>query len=254
VLFYINNFTGEILAGEIFKKKREESGLNINEIAELLKIKADYLASIENDLFEKLPVEVYTKGYIRCYAKYLGVDPEPVMQYYTEHLSHPKATTIMPIASSRKRTSKIFYIIPAAIVVTAAFFIHQQMSRQVLSYKPPAVPAVVPKEEKAETAINNYSVLNNYSAVKEKKEVVPEKKGHYLDITAHENTWIYIKFEDSKAEEMFLYPNESIKLDFSEKVHLRIGNAGGIKINLDGKDMGVLGTKGQVVNLTLPAE
>ena len=242
------------MAGEIFKKKREESGLNIKEIAELLKIKADYLSSIENDLFEKLPVEVYTKGYIRCYAKYLGVDPEPVMQYYSDHLSHPKATTIMPVASSRKRTSKIFYLVPAAIVIIAAFFIYQQMLQQTPApaYKPQASPGTVPKEKGPERAINNYSVLNNYSAVEEIRKVVPERKGHYLDITAHENTWIYIKFEDGKAEEMFLHPKESKKLEFSGKAYLRIGNAGGIKINLDGKDMGVPGDKGQVLNLTLP--
>lgn len=242
------------MAGEIFKKKREESGLDIKEISELLKIKRDYLNSIENDLFDKLPVEVYTKGYIRCYAKYLGIDPEPIMQYYSEHLSHPKATTIMPIASSRKRTSKIFYLIPAAIVVIAALFIYQQMSQHASSYKPPKDTGMVQKEKKVEAGINNYSVLTNYSAVKETKKVVPAKKGHYLDITAHENTWMYIKFEDGKTEEIFLHPNESKKLEFPRKIYLRIGNAGGIKINLDGKDMGVLGDQAQVVDLTLPVE
>ncbi|OGW32602.1 MAG: hypothetical protein A2X59_11695 [Nitrospirae bacterium GWC2_42_7] len=257
------------MAGEIFKKKREASGLDIKEISELLKIKADYLTSIEDDLFDKLPVEVYTKGYIRCYAKYLNIDPEPIMQYYSEHLSRPKATTIMPIASSRKRISKIFYLIPAAIVVIASFFIYQQISQHTSSYKPPVLSPVIPEEKKPETGINNYSVVNEIMpvvketktavdetkpAVKETKQVVPGSKGHSLDITASENTWILIKYENGKTEEIFLHPNESDKLEFPGKVYLRIGNAGGIRINLDGKDMGVLGDQAQVVDLTLPAE
>ena len=42
------------MAGEIFKKKREELGLSIKEISELLTLNSDFLVSIENDLFEKI--------------------------------------------------------------------------------------------------------------------------------------------------------------------------------------------------------
>lgn len=242
------------MAGEIFKKKREELDLDIKEISELLRIKSDYLTSIEDDLFDNLPVEVYTKGYIRCYAKYLDIDPEPIMQYYSDHLSHPTASTIIPIASSRKKISKIFYLIPAAIVVIAAFFIYQQMSQYAFSYKPQNNSVIVTEEKKVENGINNYSVQNDHSVEKETEQVVPEEKRHYLDIVAHENTWIDITFEDGKSEEIFLYPDQSNKLEFSGKVYLKIGNAGGIRINFDGKDIGVLGDQKQVVDLTLPFE
>ncbi|MDP2157580.1 MAG: helix-turn-helix domain-containing protein, partial [Nitrospirota bacterium] len=67
------------MAGELLKRRREELGLDLRKTADLLKIKEDYLASIEENLFEKLPVAVYTIGYIRCYATYLHIDPEPII-------------------------------------------------------------------------------------------------------------------------------------------------------------------------------
>ena len=75
--------------GEILKKKREELGYNLKEIAKTLKIRSDYLKAIEEGTFEKLPVEVYTKGYIREYAKFLKTDPEIVIKAYIEKISPP---------------------------------------------------------------------------------------------------------------------------------------------------------------------
>jgi cytoskeletal protein RodZ len=70
------------VAGEILKKAREESGADINEVSDALKIRPEYLSAIENDSFDQLPVAVYTIGYIRCYAKYLcGVEAEPVNRF-----------------------------------------------------------------------------------------------------------------------------------------------------------------------------
>ncbi|PIV65464.1 MAG: hypothetical protein COS10_11215, partial [Nitrospirae bacterium CG01_land_8_20_14_3_00_44_22] len=46
------------MPGEILKKKREELGYNLKEIAHTLRIRFDYLKAIEEGTFEKLPVEV----------------------------------------------------------------------------------------------------------------------------------------------------------------------------------------------------
>ena len=86
---YVIFFREEKVPGEILKKKREELGYNLKEIAKTLKIRSDYLKAIEEGTFEKLPVEVYTKGYIREYAKFLKTDPEVVIKAYIEKLSPP---------------------------------------------------------------------------------------------------------------------------------------------------------------------
>ena len=72
------------MPGEILKKSVKNWGITSKEIAETLRIRSDYLKAIEEGTFEKLPVEVYTKGYIREYAKFLKTDPEIVIKAYIE--------------------------------------------------------------------------------------------------------------------------------------------------------------------------
>ncbi|MBF0329560.1 MAG: DUF4115 domain-containing protein [Nitrospirae bacterium] len=69
-----------------FKDKRETLGLSIAEVSKLTRIKTSYLASIEAADFDKLPVEVYSKGYIREYAKFLDIPADTVISKYDDYL------------------------------------------------------------------------------------------------------------------------------------------------------------------------
>ena len=236
------------MAGEILKKRREELGLDIHEMADLLKIKTDYLRAIENDSFEKLPVPVYTMGYIRCYAGYLSVDADPLIQYYTKHVSQPESATIIPVGFSQKKSPKIFYIIPLVLATAVFIFFYRQRTQPVTpAHAPGAVvsktpaPAVpdVPVQKPAAPADISPSVL---------------VKNHSLAITASAKTWLSVKFSDGKTEELLLQPGESRNWEFPEKAYLKIGNAGGIRLKLDGRDIGVPGSPGQVMTVALPGQ
>ena len=75
---------------QLLKKRRLELGKNINEAAEITRIKESYLKAIEEEDFSKLPIEVYTKGYIREYAKFLGVYAEDIITKYDRYLDEKK--------------------------------------------------------------------------------------------------------------------------------------------------------------------
>ncbi len=68
------------------KKLREDNSRDIKEIAAATRIKESYLKSIENEQYEKLPIEVYARGYIKVYAKYLGVPIETALEPYEKYL------------------------------------------------------------------------------------------------------------------------------------------------------------------------
>jgi cytoskeletal protein RodZ len=70
----------------VMKKLREDHSLDIKEIAAATRIKESYLKSIENEQYEKLPIEVYARGYIKVYAKYLGVPFETALEPYEKYL------------------------------------------------------------------------------------------------------------------------------------------------------------------------
>jgi len=68
--------------GERLKKARKAQGLSIDDIKNKSKIKKSYLEALENDNYKKLPGEVYTKVYIRGYAKIVGLEPQELLAEY----------------------------------------------------------------------------------------------------------------------------------------------------------------------------
>jgi cytoskeleton protein RodZ len=61
---------------------REQRGFTVEDVAEKLRLRPTLLADIENDNYSQLPHSVFVKGYLRAYAKLLGVDPKPFISSY----------------------------------------------------------------------------------------------------------------------------------------------------------------------------
>jgi cytoskeleton protein RodZ len=75
-----------------------------------------------------------------------------------------------------------------------------------------------------------------------------------LTIEATDQTWLKIAVDDDRPYEILLKPGEKIYREASEKFTIDIGNAGGVNILFQGKSLGVLGKRGDVIHLTLPEE
>ena len=82
-----------------------------------------------------------------------------------------------------------------------------------------------------------------------------DKKGglHTLELIASDTSWIFVRIDDKESKEIMLKPGERIKMDAKNNFSLTIGNAGGTKLILDGKDLGYIGDKDQVVKIKLPS-
>ena len=84
----------------------------------------------------------------------------------------------------------------------------------------------------------------------EKKE--PAVIEHTLDAVFTEETWLRILIDDQVKHEYLFKPGDSITWRAKKGFKLRIGNAGGLKLILNGKPLPSPGLHGQVKNLTLP--
>jgi cytoskeleton protein RodZ len=76
---------------KFLKERRTELGKELRGIAEITRIKGAYLKSIEEEEFDKLPVEVYTRGYIKEYAEFLGIPSDVALEPYEKYLQDKKA-------------------------------------------------------------------------------------------------------------------------------------------------------------------
>lgn len=68
--------------GEKLKQVREKANVSLNEIAKNTKIRKFYLEMLEEGRFDKLPPDVYVKGFLNSYAEYLGIESADVMKLY----------------------------------------------------------------------------------------------------------------------------------------------------------------------------
>ena len=110
--------------GEILHNKRKEIGLSLDEITEKLNLDSNLIKLLENNDYEKFKVETYLKGYLRAYAKLLGIDGDRIIKLYKE--SNPeKEPEILPDVkpknqkNSGDRSVKLFsYILGLTIALS----------------------------------------------------------------------------------------------------------------------------------------
>src|SRR5215204_2952384 len=68
--------------GEKLRQAREERGISVSEVAEQTRISSLYLKSIEDDNYKPLPGGIFNKGFVKAYAKYVGIDEQEALQDY----------------------------------------------------------------------------------------------------------------------------------------------------------------------------
>jgi DnaJ-class molecular chaperone len=69
---------------------REEMGIDLKAVSQETKISTRVLEWIEDEVGEKLPAQVYLKGFLRSYAQCLGLEPQKVIEDYLKFLGPPK--------------------------------------------------------------------------------------------------------------------------------------------------------------------
>lgn len=82
--------------GELLRDEREKNRLSIEDLAEMTKIRAEYLVALEDNRFTDLPASTFVKGYIRTYAKIFGFDHEPLMALLRCDYKESAVGTLVP--------------------------------------------------------------------------------------------------------------------------------------------------------------
>lgn len=96
--------TIRVEAGTILKQKREELGLSKKQVADRLRLRLVLIEQIENNQFEPDQVATFTRGYLRSYAKIVGVDETIVLAALDEiHGTQPQEQTMKSFSRKTNR-------------------------------------------------------------------------------------------------------------------------------------------------------
>ncbi|HSB32914.1 MAG TPA: helix-turn-helix domain-containing protein, partial [Nitrospirota bacterium] len=75
--------------GKYLHDAREARGIDLRDAAQQTRISLQYLRALEEENFEKLPGDVFVRGFLKNYARFLRLDETEVMKQYAEMVQKP---------------------------------------------------------------------------------------------------------------------------------------------------------------------
>lgn len=110
--------------GEKLRKLRSDFRMSLGEVSKATKIQVKYLELLENGEYEKLPADVYVRGFLRSYARYLSIDEQSLINVY-ERERHIQTNLNSNTPSKKTYTAHIslasLVVTPRAIVMSLLF-------------------------------------------------------------------------------------------------------------------------------------
>jgi hypothetical protein len=243
--------------GTILRSARERQGRDLAQIAEGLCITQRYLRAIEDDDLSSLPGTFFYRSFVKQYAATLGV-PDKLLQPGMDLLAQAKEEPLLPgqaatsaairipdpivQASNRdyftdRRLGVPVALLGAVILACSGFYTWWNRPVQTEVKVQPAPASASP----VTPAIA--SVDTTPAAATPVANDVP---GVVLSLAATERTWLSITSGGKEVFSGVLQPGESKTLTGLEVARMKVGNAGGIEIQWNGKPVGPIGTSGQV--------
>jgi len=132
--------------GAFLKTEREKKGYTLEQMVSETRLRQYFLEAIENENWDILPAPVFVKGFIRSYARVLGLDEEDIVNQY-DRVEELKETLPQPLTKPiRSRSTPIIILILALAAIAAIIIFWRSFKTQNVT---PEAPDHVP-----ETSIN----------------------------------------------------------------------------------------------------
>ena len=153
--------------GAMLKARREKLGLSQQDIADKLFLKSKQINDLENDVIDEKSSVTFTKGYVRNYAKQLGMNSHEVIEAFERYHNQTSVPSSEKLQSFSKRVAKqthddrwmmVTYVILLLIIAGVVMWWYQQPNDEAVS-DVPLTEAV--KREAANTPITSEGGASN---------------------------------------------------------------------------------------------
>jgi len=234
--------------GAYLSSAREAMGLELHDAAQQTRISIHYLTALEREDFSKLPGEVFVKGFLKNYARFLNLPESEVLKKYGElRTTAPVAAPagavspepIAPVCEPKKREETPLepVIWGAVIFIALLIFLFTAAPKK---QQPTSEPQTAAAPAGAQPATPSVPAGK------------PEKL--YLEITALEDVWLLVRTDSSPQKKAVLKKGENVTWSADERFLLSYGSVGAARLVLNGRELTVNGPKSAVVrDLTITA-
>ncbi|HVE71199.1 MAG TPA: helix-turn-helix domain-containing protein [Thermoanaerobaculia bacterium] len=245
--------------GEELRREREIRGISLKEISDATKISKRFLDAIERNDHRTLPAPVFTRGFVREYARYVGLNAEEMVNRYNfaaandDRIEKPPAVAKYPQTPPRDISPRpapkrgippvlsridrgvIFALIIAAALAGVAYWAIQNKRQEreradatavpVTTRRAPIVPAATPAPA-----------------------TQPDDSKLRLTLEVTANSWVTLEADGSTVLNTEVMAGDKRDFEATDEFKFRtIGNAAGVSLVLNGARVPALGEDGEVV-------
>lgn len=231
--------------GTWLRRQREAREISLRDIAERTKIGIRYLEALEEDRLDILPAPVFTKGFLREYARYIGLSPDEAVNHYLSYLGthggqeagDPKEQVrVRPRQASSGRWTFVFFLVVTALLLALLVLFSRQVEKRraapdSLEERPPiAAPpaATAPPPPPSAPAAQQTAPL----------EVNLEFTGE---------CWVERSIDGARRIAENRIEGESLRIEAKNSVVLTLGNAGAVQIQVNGRPLSLAQKEGEIV-------
>lgn len=280
--------SGDIEIGATLRKARQDSGATLEDVEQETKIRKRYLEALEREDYDQLPNAVYARGFLKTYANYLGLDGDELSRELKERWetvqerqlreSLPKESRLERrprIRSGRAgaagmtfgRRSRISPVAVLGLVLALALLAAAvgglywvgQSSRGTGGEQPPERRAGEPPGDGRErqsgsgvapgggtTAADGGTVVGGPTTVEAPSAGVIR----LTVLIEREPAWLSVRADGNLLYEQIAQPGYSQVFEAGERITVWTGNAGAVRLEVNGQDYGALGAPGEVKRRT----
>jgi cytoskeletal protein RodZ len=243
--------------GSWLRQQREIRNISLREISDNTKIGLRYLEALEEDRFELLPASIFANGFLREYAKYVGLDPDEVVNFYLTAEQRHRAergvddvSGVMPlpnsgpIHSARGMRIEWLVIVGAGVlllllVAAVVWFVRQHRA------SPPPEPQV----EATPSTLAPVAPPAPLPTVAAPAAPAPTGPAGALVVTLSftAECWVEAVVDGDRHVSELRVQGESMRIDAHDSVVLTLGNASAVRGEVNGRPLRLGTAQGQVL-------
>ena len=257
--------------GAELRKRRELLSLHLGEVERNTHVKAHYLEALEKGAMDDLPSTVQTRGMLSNYATFLDLDVDVLLLRYADALQtrhrekNPQRTIRKPgepivanIPSIRNFIAgdMVFGVGMAVLLIGFSIWgINRVMMIQSTRDVQPTAPSIsdVLLASPDPSSITPTATLSPVESFVEATVtiVIPTQNLNVnvqLNLVAVERTYMRVIVDGEEVFNGRVVPGTAYPFEAEEQIEVRVGSGAAIRIVYNGRDLGLLGGLGQVIN------
>jgi hypothetical protein len=255
--------------GERFRQARLDRHATLQDAQRETRIHRRFLDALENEDVAILPAPVYTRGFIRTYSDYLGLDPEMMLALYhqfrgeEEPLAIQAATT--RISNPRPISMRLLGIGTSLILLVLLLgYLWSQYNSFLTSIEqanatPTPRSALIPVPSPVVTPIlvgppvaSPVASPGSLAASPEPTLSIPvaiptPMRGVQVDVRITERSWLAVWVDGQSVMAEEVRPGYTRTFNGDSSIRIRVGNAIGVVVTINGSSQGALGARGQAI-------